>query len=641
MIDIVFKSVAQSQPIRQLVECLSSKPATGTLYVGYPIYKTADEVIFSDALLTTAEHGVVVFDLSTPAPTGAGDLTSWIQELEDRQDQLYLLLANRLMSTPELTRRRNLAIDIQVITFLPQAPAVNLPNGVLIADHESLAGVLAGFSPLDPRYLKPLNAAIERITHIKPTNKRANVRRDDSRGAILKLIEKEIANLDAWQKKGAIEYPDGPQRIRGLAGSGKTVVLALKAAYLHARHPDWSIGVTFHTRSLYQQFQDLIRRFSFETMNDEPDWKKLRILHSWGGRSEPGVYTEIARAYGAETKDFASAKIAYGSERPFEGVCSALLTQLRNSTEQKTLFNAVLIDEAQDFPGPFFQLVWEVTAKPKRVVFAYDELQNLGEYVMAPTEELFGKDSAGNPRVVLRNEDDRPKQDIILPVCYRNTPWALSIAHALGFGIYREGGLVQMFDEAPLWRDIGYETKGGHLTPGKKVRLARRPDCSPTFFSSLLKPEDAIKFIPFPDEAEQAAWIAQSIHVDIVEQELEPRDILIIIPDAWTARSKAATLMKALDALGHESHLAGVTSSRDLIFVDNSIAITGIYRAKGNEAPMVYVANAEYCFSGSELSKKRNTLFTAITAISRMGAHMRRWFENGVVDAGGATSSRS
>jgi superfamily I DNA and RNA helicase len=200
-----------------------------------------------------------------------------------------------------------------------------------------------------------------------------------------------------------------------------------------------------------------------------------------------------------------------------------------------------------------------------------------------------------------------------LPVCYRNTPWALSTAHALGFGIYREGGLVQMFDEAPLWRDIGYETKSGHLTPGNQVRLARRADCSPTFFSSLLKADDAIQFIPFPDEAEQAAWIAQSIHVDIVEQELEPRDILIIIPDAWTARPKAATLMKALDALGHGSHLAGVTSSRDLIFVDNSIAITGIYRAKGNEAPMVYVANAEYCFSGAELSKKRNTLFTAIT----------------------------
>jgi superfamily I DNA and RNA helicase len=86
------------------------------------------------------------------------------------------------------------------------------------------------------------------------------VQKSNSKGAILKAIEKEIANLDQWQKKAAIEVPDGPQRVRGLAGSGKTVVLALKAAYLQAQHPDWNIVVTFHTRSLSQQFKDLIER---------------------------------------------------------------------------------------------------------------------------------------------------------------------------------------------------------------------------------------------------------------------------------------------------------------------------------------------------------------------------------------------
>ena len=61
------------------------------------------------------------------------------------------------------------------------------------------------------------------------------------------------------------------------------------------------------------------------------------------------------------------------------------------------------------------------------------------------------------------------------------------------------------------------------------------------------------------------------------------------------------------------SHLAGITSSRDKIFTDNSIALTGIYRAKGNEAPMVYVADAQYCVSGFELARRRNILFTAMT----------------------------
>ena len=42
------------------------------------------------------------------------------------------------------------------------------------------------------------------------------------------------------------------------AGSGKTIVLALKVAYLHAHHPDWTIAVTFNTRSLKGQFERLI-----------------------------------------------------------------------------------------------------------------------------------------------------------------------------------------------------------------------------------------------------------------------------------------------------------------------------------------------------------------------------------------------
>jgi superfamily I DNA and RNA helicase len=54
-------------------------------------------------------------------------------------------------------------------------------------------------------------------------------------------------------------------------------------------------------------------------------------------------------------------------------------------------------------------------------------------------------------------------------------------------------------------------------------------------------------------------------------------------------------------------------TSRDEISMKGSVAIANIYRSKGNEAPMVYVVNAQYCFSGYELTKLRNVLFTAIT----------------------------
>ena len=44
-------------------------------------------------------------------------------------------------------------------------------------------------------------------------------------------LEKSIATLDQQQNRAAIETVEGVQRIRGLAGSGKTIVLAIKAAY--------------------------------------------------------------------------------------------------------------------------------------------------------------------------------------------------------------------------------------------------------------------------------------------------------------------------------------------------------------------------------------------------------------------------
>jgi superfamily I DNA and RNA helicase len=56
-----------------------------------------------------------------------------------------------------------------------------------------------------------------------------------------------------------------------------------------------------------------------------------------------------------------------------------------------------------------------------------------------------------------------------------------------------------------------------------------------------------------------------------------------------------------------------VNTSRNVVFKDNSVAITHIHRAKGNEAPMVYVMNANYCYTGLDIRKKRNTLFTSIT----------------------------
>jgi superfamily I DNA and RNA helicase len=95
---------------------------------------------------------------------------------------------------------------------------------------ENLPNILPLDVWLTPPQYQILNSVIGRTATIRPRKRRTNVTRDNSRGATLKELERHIANLDAWQKRAAIEMPTAPQRIRGLAGSGKTIVLALKAA---------------------------------------------------------------------------------------------------------------------------------------------------------------------------------------------------------------------------------------------------------------------------------------------------------------------------------------------------------------------------------------------------------------------------
>lgn len=609
MLDVAFGEASQSQEVAELLSRLKAANPTGTLYIGYPLLSGSDDRVQIDALLTCTEFGVVAFDLS-----GQGEMTDveWAEALEKLHSDMFVGLETKLKEHRELRNGRNLAFDIKTVTLAPRVPAAAFADDVNVTTPADLLDALGEFEALDERLLQHVNAAIQTTSTMKPRKKRANVTRRESRGATLKEIERQIANLDRWQKKAAIEYPDGPQRVRGLAGSGKTIVLAQKAALLHAKHPDWDIVVTFNTRSLYQQFRSLIQRFHFEIARDDPDWTRLRVMHAWGSSSAAGVYSEIARVNGKAVRDFSYAKEKYGSGRAFGGICGEFLKEV--PVEQAAeLYDLVLIDEAQDLPQEFFQLVYGATKPPKRIVWAYDELQNLGEYTMPPAEVIFGQDRSGRPRVRLQNRPDQPQQDIILRVCYRNTPWALTVAHALGFGVYRGDGLVQMFDETSLWREIGYDVLEGTLELGHPVTLARSQEASPEFFQRLLDPSEAVVVKLFNSGDEECEWVAQEVKRNLEADELEADDILIIVADPLAVKSRGSAIMRALQKAGLSAHIAGITSSRDAMFYEDSISITSIYRAKGNEAPMVYVVGADACYRGWDLSRKRNILFTAIT----------------------------
>jgi len=143
--------------------------------------------------------------------------------------------------------------------------------------------------------------------------------------------------------------------------------------------------------------------------------------------------------------------------------------------------------------------------------------------------------------------------------------------------------------------------------------LKRRDGSFPTYYQDLLTSNEAIVSKQFQNELEQYEWVADQIYEDISDEELDPDDILVIFPNASTSRREYPILAQSLAKRGIPNHLAGVSTDRDTFSQANSVTVASIYRAKGNEAPIVYVVNSDWCAAGNEMIKLRNILFAAIT----------------------------
>jgi len=561
----------------------------GTLYLGYPIIGTAEGAYDIDAILISEEYGLIIFDIIE----GPNE-----NDRTDIQDDLYNKFQSRLLQNKKLVKKRDLMVDISVVTFAPAwkfRPNNNDFGYELVTSEAELDNFLNDLHWNNNEYFNKLVEDVQMITTIKSRPKREKVKTVDSKGGKLIKLEESIANLDSNQSQAVIETVDGVQRLRGLAGSGKTIILALKVAYLHSNNPDWEIAVTFNTRSLKNQFIDLITRFTYEHTREEPDWRKIKIVHAWGNSNTPGIYYDICNTHDIEFLPLSKASsLAQPGQTDFDAVCKKALDEI---TEFQEMYDVILIDEAQDFSKSFLQLCYNILKAPKRLIYAYDELQSLSRMSMDSPENIFGLDGNG----------------IILQKCYRNSRPILATAHSLGFGIYYDKGLIQMFDRSSLWKDIGYTIVDGELEEGSHVKLGRTDENSPIFLESHSHIDDIIQFNCFKSEQEQAKWIALQIKKNLEEDELEYQDIMVIHTDPLTTKSATFPIRQELHNLGINSHLAGVTTSPDIFNQGDSITITSIYRAKGNEAAMIYVVDGQNCYKGLELSRKRNILFTAIT----------------------------
>ena len=298
MVTIVWGATKKPISSERLTKFFSDNPhLDGSLYIGYPVIGTPEGAFPIDALWVNKDKGVVLFNLVEGRTLSDYDL-----QQDDSANKLEAKLRNHRM----LMKGRSLKVSITPITFSPLAAKITHKiDGYSLCDEDDLLETLESISDDEQAY-EEVSSVIQSISTIRKGKKRRPTNKVNSKGSILKTLEDSIANLDNLQGKAVIETVEGVQRIRGLAGSGKTIVLALKAAYLHAQHPDWKIAVTFHTRALKGQFRRLINTFCIEQTLEEPDWENIDVINSWGaaGTSDRnGIYYTFCKLSGVEYLD--------------------------------------------------------------------------------------------------------------------------------------------------------------------------------------------------------------------------------------------------------------------------------------------------------------------------------------------------
>lgn len=619
-----------SHALEEFVRSWTSHPGKGPspsdrLYIGYPPIGTADGSCRIDALLASKVHGLLAFDLIE-----TGEFSGY----QGRQDSFANAIEYKLRSHQPLVRRANgrreLRVPVHALSFAPAVASPPTDDDYPIENAQTLSIRLDALadSEWDQEALPIALSVLDSMSTIRKPRRPRPAVSAGSRGAKLRKLEDAMATLDTNQARAVIRTADGVQRIRGLAGSGKSIVLAQKAAYLHAMHPDWRIAVTFQTRALKDFFRHLIERSYYSKTSNLPNWDQLWITSAWGGSGggeRNGIYHEFCARNDVEYRDYRAARTSFGRSNAFAGACRAALEDVKKPVEH---YDAILVDEAQDLPTDFLLLCYRSLKEQKHLVYAYDELQNLGKRSLPGPKEMFG------PSVRWRHES--PDSDVILKKCYRNPRPILATAHALGFGIHREHiqsdttGIVQMFDDSAMWRDVGYQSSGS-IHHGEFIAFERTEATSPAFLEEHSKTDDLVVFADFDKEDMQTEWLVREIEKNLDQDDLTPEDIVVINLDPLSTPKATGPMRARLMEKGIQSHLAGVSTEADEFRRPDSVMFTGIYRAKGNEFGMVYVVNAQDCYSADfGLARLRNMLFSAITRskawvrVAGIGEDMRK-----------------
>ncbi|MBD1906459.1 ATP-binding domain-containing protein [Trichocoleus sp. FACHB-832] len=457
------------------------------------------------------------------------------------------------------------------------------------------------------------------------------------RAKVIAELRNWISDIDWQQLEIGMQVPPGPQRIRGMAGSGKSILLCQKAARMHWRNLEMDIALVFFTRSLYGLIIELVdkwvRHFSGGEMYYDPKTSKLRVLHAWGAKEQPGLYSSICKASNIKTQNVND----FPNRLPNEALALAC-TELLNKSSIPQTYDAILIDEGQDLivdkalkfedKQPFYWMAYQAlrpvdaaTPEIRRLIWAYDEAQSLNSLVIPKSSEIFGSELSkmiGGAGGGIHKGGI--KKAYIIRRCYRSPGCILVAAHAIGMGLLRPNGMLTGFTNKEDWRRIGYEVEGNFKKLGSTITLYRPQENSPNPVQQEWN-EDLIEFNIYNSRTEEIKQLVDRVKHNLFDEGLNPsRDILVIALGSFQLQKQIAESLVANGinfyiptATGNNSFPDSQRANLNKFWNERGVTVSGIHRAKGNEANIVYVVGLDNVAKNESNLIWRNQLFVAMT----------------------------
>ena len=492
-------------------------------------------------------------------------------------------------------------MNVEAMKLLPtrfkRVHSSSIPEDIFIE-----AKVAIGGSPVVPK----------RISRT-PKNKSGKM-------AFLRDARMKMQPLLSYQQQIAGQtVPDGPQRIRGLAGSGKTIVMAMKILHVYQERPDWKILVTYGTIALYTtlggRVRNLIQEQDLDALIEETTAKdfgcadrRLLFLHAHK------VFSLCHELFGVSPKWGMSFKQTLDVN---SNNIILKINQLIEAGQYEPPFDCVIADESQDLGDPFMRLCLSL-AKEKRFIWGVDEMQQLGDIEVRSPREIFGEDEDGLPLVDLSGEypGEIPK-DILLNIVYRTPRPVLFSAHLFGLGLLRKDGAVQCLESVQQWNDVGYEVFGASdekLTPGEAVSISRDWKMSPHNLENVIGYEGVCTFKNFDSEEEEISWVANQVKHLVEIDCVPPEEILVLHMNNNKVKYYLSAARSALEDIGISVFY--YEDEKNVFSRTGAVTLQTLRRAKGHEAGFVFVMgmdHAEGPHNNYKLTQLRNTAFMAMT----------------------------